>query len=173
MSCLFSAPRSSFFGRSRPAGFTFLEMLVVSVLMAGVTVMVGQFWVGFSRNMVDMAARTVTAQELRLVLSGLSQDFGPCVGTMHLDDGRLLLCKDAGPRPNGVADWGSPDVVVEYSLFGNQLRRFDQSAGSEITIADGVADLRIDELTDSVLQITISVRRAGVAREATLLWSKP
>jgi prepilin-type N-terminal cleavage/methylation domain-containing protein len=159
--------------RTRREGFTLLELLVVSVLMVGVTLMAAQFWASFSRDMVDMAARTITAQELRFVLSGLSEDFGACVGAVGMEDGRLVLCKDAGQYPNGIADWGSPDTLVEYSLSGKQLRRFDQSTGDEMTMADSVSNLQVEDVSASVVQVTVEIRRAGITREAVLLWSRP
>ena len=147
----------------RARGFTFLELLVVSILMVPVTIMATQFWTSFSRTLVDMAGRTVTARELRLILSGLAQDFGACVGATSVGEDDLVLCTDAGQYPNGVADWEPPDVVIEYYLSGGHLRRFDRSTGCDIALADNVSKLLVEELTDSVVQVTIEVRHGDVA----------
>jgi type II secretory pathway pseudopilin PulG len=148
----------------RPAGFTLLELLVVSVLMIGLAMMTAQMWRHFSAQAADIAGRTVAAQELRLALESLSDDLGSVVWATPTPTYGLQIRRKA---PGGQGN-----VTVEYSLSSGRLVRNDLSVGVGVPIANNVSGFVASDVTSSVLQITVCVTTKNVTREATLFWSR-
>ena len=158
----------------RPAhGFTLVELLVVSVLMASVTLITAQMSQYFSEDMTSLAARARAVRELRFAVHGICDDLGATVGAIVVAEDRIRLCKDDGDDPNGQADWVPPDVMVEYYLSDGQLVRYEPASGSQIVIADSVSQFAVRNITDTVFEIIVAVARSDIERRVTLMWSKP
>ena len=157
--------------RSKPSGFTLLELLVVSMLAVGVAATTAQFWRTMSLSMSDLNARSKTAEELRFVMQNISNDFGSTVGVSVFEIDRFLICRDSGKNPNGIADWDEPDVIIEYFLTDKQIRRFNQSSGLENVVVDGVSSFEVEQNSDSVFQINIALTQDNVTRSAVFFWS--
>jgi prepilin-type N-terminal cleavage/methylation domain-containing protein len=155
------------------SGFTLLELLVASMLMSGTVVVIAQFWRSLSLSMNDLVSRSNAAEEMRFVTENVSRDFGSALGVTVLDSDRFLICQDSGKTPNSTADWGEPDIIVEYFVSANQLRRFNQSSGVETTIADGVSSFEVEKTSDSQLRIDIEIRNKDITRRALFLWNEP
>lgn len=155
------------------SGFTLLELLVVSMLMIGTATIMARFWrsVRFGTN--DLIASSSTAEEMRFVVENISKDFGSAVGATIFGDEHILICQDSGPTPNGIADWAPPDIMVEYFLSEEQLRRIDRSTGTEIIVGDNVSLFIAEEIPGSILRIIIELEHGDISRRATFLWSKP
>jgi prepilin-type N-terminal cleavage/methylation domain-containing protein len=164
---------SKYFRKSHPkqSGFTLLELLVVSMLAAGVVTTTAKFWRTISLSMSDLNARSKTAEELRFVMQNISNDFGSTVGVSIFEIDRFLICRDSGKNPNGVADWDEPDVIIEYFLTNKQVHRFNQSSGLETVVADGVSSFEVEQVTDSEFQISIALTQDNVTRSAVFFWS--
>ena len=152
-------------------GFTLLELLVASMLMSFAAIMITGFWRTISLSMNDLISRSKSAEELRFVTENISRDFGPAVGVTVLESDRFILCQDSGKTPNDIADWGNPDIVIEYYIQSNQLRRFNQSSGVETTIANGVSLFDVVKTIDSQLQINIELQDKDITRRAEFLWN--
>jgi len=155
------------------AAFTLVELLVVSILTMALTLVIAQVWRFLSVDMTDLMARSRVGQELRVATETLAEDFGPAVGVTCVTDQRVLICKDGGASPNGIADWADPDVTIEYYLGDAKLQRVDQSTGAELVIAEDVVTFSVTELAESILRIVVGIERAGLARQVTLMWSMP
>ena len=159
--------------RRPEGGFTLLEMLVASMLTILLALIVGRSWVHLSGGLGDCSARASAAQELRLALSSLSRDLGSTLTFTLFDDDRVLLCVDGGDQPDGLAQWGEPDVVVEYVLRDGQLVRRLVQDGREFIVADGVESLTLRSLANGkTLELTIRTRCGQIRREAELTWSQ-
>ena len=157
----------------RAAGFTLAELLLASVLMMGVSVVIAQTWRYLAVDIIDLRTRVRLSQELRIAFESISQDMGAVVGATPVGGDSMLLCQDSGKTPNGQADWGEPDIVVQYYISDGKLIRNDQSTGTEIVIASDVSNFTVENLTDSVLLMIVEVQRGGVTRKATFIWSSP
>ena len=153
--------------------FTLVELLVTSVLMTVLTLMTAQVWRYFSTEMTDLAGRARVAQELRFVMESICDDMGATVGAIVVEPDRVRLCKDAGLEPNGAADWGPPDIMVEYYLVGTQLVRDNTSSGSQIVMADSVSQFAVQDDAGTVVQMYVEITRGDVSRQVTLMWSRP
>lgn len=160
------------FGKVFRSGFTLTELLIVSMLMVAVVMMTAQFWRTYSVHLVDYVATCSVTQEARFVTESLAMDFGSAAGALKLDSDHLLICKDSGDYPNGFADWGLPDTLVEYYVSNDRLYRYDQSDGTDIVIASAIGSMNVSKQgTD--FQITIDLQRRDVARQLTFFWESP
>ena len=157
----------------RAAGFTLAELLLVSVLMMGVSVVTAQTWRYLAVDIIDLRTRARLSQELRIAVESVSQDMGSVVGATPVDGNSILLCQDSGTTPDGQADWGSPDIVVQYYVADRKLIRKDQSTATEIVIAGDVSSFTVENLTGTVVRMIIEVQRGDVTRKATFIWSRP
>jgi len=145
-------------------GFTLLELLVVSILMIGLALMTAQMWRYFSAQAADLTQRTGAAQELRLVLESLSDDMGSVVWATPTASGGLMIQRKA---PGGQSD-----VVIEYALQQGRLTRADGTTGITVPVAENVSGFVADDVTPSILRVTVSITVGGTARQATLYWSR-
>lgn len=157
---------------NRP-GFTLLELLITAGLCAGLAMITAHFWRFYSYQLGDLKTRARAAQELRLAVDSITHDLGSTVGATPVGDDAVMLCRDAGDIPNGSAQWGEPDQMVLYSLVDGQLVRDDQSLGVAIVVADGVRTFAAEDVSESVLRVTIAVGFGDVTRQATLMWGRP
>ena len=155
----------------RAKGFTLGELLVVSLLMMALTLVIAQTWRYLAVDITDLRARARLSQELRIAVESISEDMGAVVGATPMGSDGVLLCRDSGQTPNGLPDWGPPDIVVQYYLSDGKLIRADQAAGTEIVIAGDVAGFTVEDLTGSLLRMILEVQYKGVARQVTLMWS--
>ncbi len=121
-------------------GFTILELLVVSILMVIVMMIITQFWRWIMPSITEMSARWQILRENRIAMQNLASDFGSAVGFIIVGTDRFLLCQDSGDLPNGLADWASPDILVDYSIVNNKLLRSDLSTGMESNIAECISN---------------------------------
>jgi prepilin-type N-terminal cleavage/methylation domain-containing protein len=144
-------------------GFTLLELLVVSVLSVGLVMMTAQMWRYFSAQAADLTGRTTAAQELRLALESLSNDMGSEVWAVPTAGGGLQVCR--------VAADGQDYEVIEYSLRSGRLVRTNSAVSGAVTIADGISDFTVAEISATVLQVRLSVTVHSITRQATLFWS--
>jgi prepilin-type N-terminal cleavage/methylation domain-containing protein len=162
--------------RRGQSGFTLLELLVVSILMVGVTAIAADMWRYLSVGLTDLSARSRVAGEMRLAVESLRQDLGPAVGAIPLGDGSvLLICRDGGDAPDGVADWINPlpDPKIRYYLDSGKLMREDQSTSTVFTVAEGVTEFSVIRETDTVLRIHLVLARRDLQRDLTFRWSQP
>src|SRR5262245_60568788 len=104
-------------------GFSFVEVTIVSGLMAVLAVLLANAWYGLGHPLVETVIRARLAQEANLALNALSRDLGGSlsdadastgsktlyqfVGRMQPGGSQLWLCFDGGTSPNGLADWAS------------------------------------------------------------------
>ncbi len=152
-------------GSRRPSrAFTLLELLVVATLMILVSMMTAQMWRHFSAQAANLDQRAGAAQELRFALEGIRQDMGPVVWATPVSGDRLLICMET---PDGT------ERTVEYSVTNGHLLRYDQTSGTSTLVADHVSAFTAENLTDTVLQLVVTITRGNTSRQATILWSRP
>jgi hypothetical protein len=153
-------------------GFNILELLVVSFLMVIVVMITNQFWVWFSPCVVDIVARGHTLREARTAMRSLADDFGAAVGAAPIGNDRLTICKDGGDFPDGLAN-SPPDVMIDYFIVGNSLHRSDISAGAEFAVADSVSGFTVEQISPTLIRITLDLTCRDFNRQLTFLWSQP
>ena len=152
------------FHPQRAKGFTLLELLVVSILTTGLAIMTAQMWRHFSAQATDLSRRTGAAQELRLALESVSDDFGSVVWATPTTSGGLLIERRA--------PGGQTDVVIEYALRQGRLMRTDGATAVTVPVAENVSNFVADDVTPAILRVAVSITAGGITRRATLYWSR-
>jgi hypothetical protein len=141
--------------------------------MVIVVMITAQFWKWFSPSVVNMVARGHILREARMAMQNLAADFGAAVGAAPAGSDRLVLCKDGGDFPNGVADWAAPDALVDYFVTDGSLYRSDLSAGVEFVVADSVSDFTVEQISPTLVRITLQLVCRGFERQLVFMWSQP
>jgi prepilin-type N-terminal cleavage/methylation domain-containing protein len=154
-------------------GFTILELLVVSILMVIVMMIITQFWRWVLPSITEMSARWQILSENRITMQNLSLDFGSAVGFIPVGTDRLVICQDSGEFPNGLADWADPDILVDYSFVDNTLLRSDLSTGMEATVANCISGFEVEQLSPTLIKITLELSCRNIAREMVFFGSLP
>ncbi len=159
------------FRKNVQTGFTILELLVVSILMVIVMMIITQFWRWVLPSITDMSARWQVLRENRITMQNLAFDFGSAVGFVLVGTDRIMICQDRGDFPNGLADWADPDIIVDYSLVNNKLMRSDLSTGMEVTVADYISNFEVEQLSPTLVRITLELSCRNIVREMVFFGS--
>jgi prepilin-type N-terminal cleavage/methylation domain-containing protein len=171
--------------RSRPGGFTLLEVLIVSGLMTVLVMVLSGAWSGLGRPSSDAIIQARIAHEASLALHSLARDFsgtlaeeaaggrrvGRLVGRLVVEGSELWLCYDGGSA-GGLAAWGPPDTVIIYQVQDNQLVRTNWSAGTSFTVAAKVDQMQVTAQADGV-RIDLTFRYRDLTRTYTLIGKDP
>ncbi len=161
------------FSEKLKKGFTILELLVVSILMVIVMMIITQFCRWILPSISEMSARWQVLRENRIAIQNLAFDFGSAVGILPVGTDRFVICQDSGDFPNGLADWAEPDILVDYSLVSNTLVRNDLSTGMEAAVADCISGFEVEQVSPTLVMITVESSCNSIAREMVFFWSLP
>jgi prepilin-type N-terminal cleavage/methylation domain-containing protein len=169
-------------------GFTLVEALAVSALMALLAIVIARTWSGLVRPTVDIAKHCRLFHEANLAVMALARDLGGSlanpegrigakakyrlVGRTQPGNTQLWLCFDGGDNPNGMADWGAPDTVIIYELQADQLVRWDQTANTTFTVARLLDNFEVLDLGDRV-QINFTFKYRDVTKVYTFVARNP
>ncbi len=154
-------------------GFTILELLIVALLMVMVTMIIAQFWRWILPSITDLNARWHILRENRLAMQNLAFDFGSTVGIVPVSSEQFMLCQDGGDYPNGLPDWSAPDKLVDYSLVNTKLVRSDIASGMEVTVANCVSGFEVEQVSPTLLRISLELSSYNVTRQMVFFWSQP
>jgi type II secretory pathway component PulJ len=155
----------------RTRGFTVMEATVASSLMGFLALLIAGTWSSLGRPLKDAAALVQIQEEANRTAAFLAQDFGGQVdnavvgkkkkgkkaGKMAVGQTQLRLCFDGGADPNGVADWGTPDTVISYSVQSGELLRTNETTGTSATVARHVENVKVSDQGNSMsVEITFN-----------------
>ena len=168
--------------------FSLVEVLVVSALTTLLATTLASLWSGLGRPLVDALTRERISQDASLAAAALARDFGgsltntedrlgglaegKLVGRMQPDGSVLRLCFDGGVLPDGVAEWGDPDTVINYHVQDGNLIRWDEHAGTMFIVARNVQQLELEDLGTGV-QIKLTFVYRNWTRTYTLVGLDP
>ena len=151
----------------RRRGFTLLEVTLVSGLTVFLAVLLSSTWVLLRRPTAELIAWGQIFQEMDLAVASLARDLGGSLSDYNYAGGQLggkqqgcllecrcandsygdhfQLCFDGGVSPNGQADWGPPDTVIDYYVNGDShtLIRWNQMTNTFFKAAKNVAQLQV------------------------------
>ena len=174
---------------SRRRGFTLVEVMVASGVMAVLAALISACWSGLGRPAVDLAERHRVVQEAHLAVASLARDLGGTPGGPDAAIGRkeqgrfvawlqpgesqLWLCYDGGEKPNGAADWGPPDTVIVYQKDSDSLVRYDQTADASFIVARHVETFQAVPSGDTAVEIRLGFKYRTAAQSYTFVARSP
>ena len=171
----------------RRSGFTLLEATIVSALMAFLALFASVAWSGFGRPAADIAEHCRVAQEANLAVASLTRDLCGSlaedrtgnkkkfkfVGRMQPANAQLRLCFDDGPSPNGLADWGSPDIIITYEVQSNKLIRWNETSGTTFTVARDVDTFEATDQGGGKVELKLTFKYRKITQTYTLTARDP
>jgi type II secretory pathway component PulJ len=168
-------------GMRRRQGFTFMEVIVVSGLMAFLTMLLAAASAGIGRPAADVIRRSQSLQEMNIAVSALARDLG---GSLANPNGRLgaknvgqlagcrcdpdsqypansvlSLTFNNGTNPDSVVRYyATPDAAASAKLGQNSywLIREDTNAHATFTVARNLSSFQATRLTDSTIEINLT-----------------
>ena len=142
-------------------GFSAIEMAVVSMLTALLSVIMSSVWMNFCKPALEASARCRMALEANLAAASFSRDFGGNLadsagrvgvpldgrftGRMIPASGWLRICYHGGNDTDPLPKWATPDVVISYQLDGNRLIRTDENAGTQVVVATNLTSFSVTD----------------------------
>lgn len=170
-------------------GFTLLEALSVSGLMAGLAMLLAATWAGLGRPAAALIARSQLVQERDLAAAALSRDLGGCLVVPNPTDGTrdllrfvdwrtlgqdLQICYGAPPDPGDPTCWAAPNTVIHYLLQSNTLVRCDETAvpATQFTVARNVDSMTVTPVGDN-MHIVLSFKYREIPLTCDLTAKKP
>jgi hypothetical protein len=148
-----------------------LEMLVVGLIGILVLTAIANASRWFGKSMSNLQSSAEITRELKLATDAIALDYGKAIATRS-EDGETLQLDFDGPSPDGVAQWESPDVVIEYARQGEKLLRRDTSTGIELPVADHVSAIAAAAVYGK-LQLTLTASARDIQESVTLQFDGP
>jgi prepilin-type N-terminal cleavage/methylation domain-containing protein len=165
----------------RRQGFTLMEVIVVSGLMAFLAMLLASASAGIGRPAADVIRRSQSLQEMNLAISSLARDLG---GSLADPEGRIggkslgqlsecLCLSDSQYPPNSILrlsfnNGTNPETVIQYyvqpdastsTALGQNaywLIRADTNGNTTVTAARNLNAFQVTRLTGSTIQISLS-----------------
>jgi prepilin-type N-terminal cleavage/methylation domain-containing protein len=162
----------------RRQGFTMMEVIIVSGLMAFLAMLLASASAGIGRPTADLIRRGQSLQEMNLAVESLARDLG---GSLANPEGRLggkslgqlseCLCwSDAQYPPNSnlylsfnngtnvIQYYVRPDTTTSAALAQGAywLIREDTTANTTFTTARNLNRFQVTRLTSDTIQISLS-----------------
>ena len=120
---------------TRQSGHTLVELIVVTTLMAMITVLIAQAWRPIGHSTAELRQEATGLVELRIALAYLRQDLGGAERVRRIEGGALQVERE----PEALARYGlgTPrrDPGVEYALADGALVRKDRHTGESFAVA--------------------------------------
>jgi prepilin-type N-terminal cleavage/methylation domain-containing protein len=155
----------------RRRGFSLLEMMVVGIVGVVLLGFIGNAWRWYTRGAHAVQVSTRLTKELKLAIEAMAADFGPSIAARTTDGGNVQFNIDGG-APDGVAQWASPDTIVEYAITSNRLIRHDLSTGQQIPMAEHITGIDA-QVVSGVLVVTVTAGYGDEERSINVNFKEP
>jgi hypothetical protein len=146
-----------------------LEMLVVAMLGVLVVTFIANASRWYSRSLHEMNVSAQLDKELKMACQAIAQDFGTSLAAQTTNGANLQLDYDSG---DGIAQWGTPDTVVEYVVQGGNLVRRDIAGGTVVPMAGNISELSA-QIVDGNLNVHLIASFRDTQQDITLQLQDP
>lgn len=156
---------------SGQSGHTLVELIVVTTLMALITMLIAQAWRPIGHSTAELREEATGLTELRVGLAYLRQDLGGALRVQSLDGEVLHIKREpASLRRFGL---GQPDADpgVEYRLEQGSLQRTDRHTGESFAVARQLSGFEITPSRNGV-RLLLSSRYGKQERALEVQWSR-
>jgi type II secretory pathway pseudopilin PulG len=182
----------------RRRGFSLVEVTVACVLTAFLATMLSTTWRLVMPSTADLIVWGQVFQELDVAVTALSRDIGgslpdnghvgtkgqgmllQCRKVTDVDGDHFQMCFDSA-SPNGNADWGSPDTVVDYHVDAADRKLIRSCGTTAFTVARNVDSILVTPVTisgvdyfqiDLTLSCDVKSTHKALTRKCTLIAKK-
>jgi len=139
------------------SGFTLLELLIVGTVGMIVLSILVEVWRWYGHSTYEQQVSVALCQELKLAAEAIAQDYGPAIASRTTNGADVQIDFDGGGK-NGVADWASPDTVVQYSVVDGKLLRTDVFGGSDPVVIAGHFQTLEASTQNGKLEVRLTVK---------------
>ena len=161
-----TAPTSLRFRR----GFTMLELLVVGIVGVIVLMGIANCWRWYSKSVHATQVSTQLTKELKLAADAFAADYGPALAARSLDGTTIQFDIDA--NADGIAQWSEPDLVIEYTVQGENLIRHDLNTDAEVPMAAHIQSLTAETVVGKLQAHLVAGFRADDEHDITLVFQE-
>jgi prepilin-type N-terminal cleavage/methylation domain-containing protein len=133
------------FVKSRPRGFTIIEMSVATGLMALLALVLSFGWQSLGRATVDLIARTQIAQEMDFTVAALSHDLGGCVvnaegqtatTSFPITSDNAVTVFQAPPSSGTVSASDGTQIPIKWTLDNGDRVEYDIETSPETSTTE-------------------------------------
>jgi hypothetical protein len=135
-------------------------MLIVGTVGMIVLTILVDVWRWYAHSTAEQQVSVSLCQELKLAAEAMAQDYGPAIASRSLDGASIQIDLDGGGK-DGLADWASPDTIIEYSIVDGKLVRRDVLSGADgVVIASNLQTLEATTQNGKLeVKLTAKVRK--------------
>lgn len=157
---------------AQQAGHTLVELVVVTTLMALLTVLIAQAWRPLGHSTANLREEAIGLTELRLGLAYLRQDLGAAKRLNETDRDVLLVERE----PHTLARYGlgepRTDLGVRYELQEDTLIREDRYTGEKFAVARGLSGFRVQPQGNGGARIVLSAKAGSEEKSLEVVWAR-
>lgn len=165
-------PRRFASARRASSGHTLVELVVVTVLMALLTVLIAQAWRPIGQSTAALRAEAAGMTELRLALAFLRQDFGATEHASAVPGGGLELRRELAALERFGRGTLARDPGVLYRLEDDQLLRIDRLNNERFSVAREIRGLRVENMPGGGVRVQLQAGRDPEVREIEVVWTR-
>jgi len=158
--------------RGATAGHTLVELVVVTTLMALLTVLIAQAWKPIGHATANLREEAVGLTELRLGLAYLREDLGAAKRLSETD--RDVLHIEREPHALSRYGLGEPrtDLGVNYSYAEGTLLREDRYTGESFAVARGLSGFKVEPRANGGARIVLSTKAGTEEKSLEVVWTR-
>ncbi len=157
--------------RGPRAGHTLVEMIVVTTLLALVTMLAAKAWAPLGKGTFGMRDRVVASTELRVAMEFLRRDLGAAKKVVWTSDGTLLIERETAAAT--LAGYPPPrkDPGIHYRLKDDLLLRRETISVGEIVVARSLSDFDLSRHKKGGLLIRLAAGKGEDAKDLSLVYT--
>lgn len=160
--------------RMKNRGFTLVELLIVSILVAILSVTALAAWSSLSTSTFSLRDRARVVAELRMAVEHLQQDLGGAASAVpRMGDGLHIDREDAVGALAGESHGDGAAGIDYFVTDGNLVRRNILSGvglADEIVVASGLSNFDVTRPGGEETYIYLAAGTALNERTVTLVW---
>lgn len=153
------------------AGFSLVEILVVTTLMALLTALIAAAWRPIGQASARLRDEASGLTELRLAVEALRFDLGAAEALEPNGDHGLRIRRERfGRLPGGRLLARQDGAETEYRLVDGDLLRRDAESDTTYAVAHGLNRFESRRDGDGLIRIRLAVLDGSAEQEIELVW---
>lgn len=158
--------------KANESGHTLVELVVVTTIMALLTVLITQAWRPIAHHTANLRAEATGLTELRVGLAFLRQDLGAARRVSVVNRTGLHIEREVDVL--SLVGLGRPtkDQGVDYALDGEVLMREDHYTGERFAVARGISGFDVESQAHGGARMLLQTKAGKQIKSIEVLWSR-